>query len=126
MIRRKRVYEAPEADDGYRILVERLWPRGLRKAALPLDAWEREIAPSTALRRWYGHEPDRWAEFQTRYERELEEPAAQVIMAALVDQALRGNVTLLFSARDSEHSNAAVLERVLSVRLTAHGRETAH
>ncbi|HEY8742591.1 MAG TPA: DUF488 family protein [Chloroflexota bacterium] len=122
MIRRKRVYDAPEVDDGYRVLVERLWPRGLRKAALPLDAWEREIAPTTELRRWYGHEPDKWAEFQTRYERELHEPEAQVILDALVERAHRGKVTLLYSARDGDHSNAAVLERVLAARLAAQGR----
>ena len=123
MIKRKRVYEAPEADDGYRVLVERLWPRGIRKAALRFDAWEREIAPSTELRRWYGHEPEKWEEFQARYERELQQPDAQAILQALVERARRGNVTLLYAARDGEHSNAAFLERLLVAREAARAHD---
>ena len=107
MIRLKRVYDAPEPDDGVRFLVDRLWPRGIKKEALPMRAWLKEVAPSPELRRWFGHNPDRWPEFQQRYQNELasKPDAVQLIREA----AHQGNVTLLYSARDTKHNNAAAL-----------------
>jgi uncharacterized protein YeaO (DUF488 family) len=108
MIRLKRVYEAAEVADGTRYLVERLWPRGMRKEALSLDGWLKDVAPSDALRRWFGHDPARWQEFQRRYAAELDTrpDAWRPILAA--DR--RGTVTLLYSAHDTEHNNAAALQ----------------
>jgi uncharacterized protein YeaO (DUF488 family) len=116
VIQMKRIYESPASDDGLRVLVERLWPRGVSKAEARLDAWEREIAPSTELRRWYGHDPEKWDEFQAKYERELRAPEAQKILDRLVRLAREGAVTLLYSSRASEISNAAVLRRLLENR----------
>jgi uncharacterized protein YeaO (DUF488 family) len=114
MIRVKRVYEPPEAADGRRFLVERLWPRGLRKAALPLDGWLKDVAPSAELRRWFGHDPARWPEFRRRYAAELDaDPEAWRPLLAADRQ---GTVTLLFSARDTEHNNAVALKDYLEAR----------
>ena len=118
MIRMKRIYEPVLDEDGYRVLVERLWPRGVSKELAGLDAWEKDIAPSNALRRWYGHDPEKWEEFQERYERELEAPEAQEILDNLVRCGLRGMVTLLYASRASEMSSAAVLRRVLLQRIS--------
>src|SRR5437773_7522283 len=114
MIRLKRVYDLPGRSDGKRLLVERLWPRGMKKEALRLGGWLREVAPSAALRKWFGHDPDRWPEFQRRYRAELDRnaPAWQPIL----DSACKGNVTLLFSARDVAHNSAIVLENYLESR----------
>lgn len=116
MIKIKRIYEPAAAEDGYRVLVERLWPRGVRKAQAQLDAREKDIAPSNALRRWYGHDPNKWEEFQERYERELKMPQAQQILDSLAERAQHGVVTLLYSSRAGEISNAAVLQRILTQR----------
>jgi uncharacterized protein YeaO (DUF488 family) len=99
MIALKRIYEPASADDGYRVLVERLWPRGVSKEAAHLDAWERGIAPSHELRRWYGHDPQKWPEFRVRYERELATPQAQETLDRLAERARQGTVTLLYAAR---------------------------
>ena len=107
----KRVYEEPADGDGTRILVDRLWPRGLTKEKARVDLWLKEIAPSTELRKWFGHDPKKWAEFQRRYLEELKtrgEPLAQ-----LKQEAARGTVMLLFGARDLEHNEAVILQRVL-------------
>jgi uncharacterized protein YeaO (DUF488 family) len=111
MIRVKRVYEPSGPGDGTRILVERLWPRGVRKDELALDAWLKEVAPSTELRRWFGHDPTRWVEFQRRYAAELSAhpDARDTIQRA----AAKGVVTLLFSARDVVHNNAVALKSYL-------------
>jgi uncharacterized protein YeaO (DUF488 family) len=114
LIKVKRIYEPAAREDGYRVLVERLWPRGVRKAEAQLDAWEKDIAPSNALRRWYGHDPKKWDEFQERYVRELKTPQAQQILDSLAERAQHGVVTLIYSSRAGEISNAAVLERVLT------------
>jgi len=115
MIRLKRVYDPPEPQDGRRFLVERLWPRGMRKDALSLDAWAKEVAPSTALRRWFGHDPKKWEEFQRRYFAELDrKPDAWRL---LLDAARRGTITLLYSARDTDHNNAAALRTYLEKKL---------
>jgi uncharacterized protein YeaO (DUF488 family) len=106
-IRIKRAYEPASPDDGTRILVERLWPRGVTKAEADLAGWERDIAPSPALRKWYNHDPARWEEFRTRYLAELQGHAEAV--ERLRELAGTGPLTLIFAARDSERSSAAVL-----------------
>src|SRR5690349_18766305 len=108
----KRVYEPPEPSDGFRVLVDRLWPRGIAKERAALDLWMKGVAPSTELRRWFGHDPKRWTEFQKRYRAELKEHASD--LAELRSKARKGTVTLLFGARDVEHNEAVVLKRLLS------------
>lgn len=116
IVRAKRVYEAIQRSDGPRFLVERLWPRGVKKEKLKLDAWLKDVAPSDGLRRWFGHDPAKWEEFQRRYRAELDEnPNA---WKQLLDVARQGSVTLLYSARDTEHNNAIVLKDYLAERLT--------
>jgi uncharacterized protein YeaO (DUF488 family) len=108
MIQVKRVYDRPAPGDGTRFLVERLWARGVKKAALCLDGWLQEAAPSEGLRRWFGHDPAKWADFQRRYCSELDrKPEA---WQPIVEAAHRGNVTLLYSARDTAHNNAVALK----------------
>ncbi len=115
MIKVKRVYESPETDDGPRFLVERLWPRGMKKESLHMEAWLKDVAPSDGLRRWFDHDPQKWDEFQDRYFAELDgEPDA---MQTIVEAAGRGNVTLLYSAHDTEHNTAVALKEYLSKRL---------
>jgi len=110
-VRLKRAYEPAAKEDGTRILVDRLWPRGIGKAKADIDRWLKDIAPSTALRRWFGHDPSRWEEFQRRYRVELADHSAT--LAALRDQARAGGVTLIYSARDEVHNDAVVLRNVL-------------
>ena len=111
MIRIKRVYEGPARDDGRRILVERLWPRGMKKEALVAEAWMKDVAPTTALRRWFNHQPERWEAFRERYAAELSaNPEAVAPLRAL---ARRGTVTLLYSAHDEDHNSAVVLRDFL-------------
>jgi uncharacterized protein YeaO (DUF488 family) len=110
-VQTKRVYEPPAAADGYRVLIDRLWPRGLSKEKAQLDEWARELAPSDALRRWFGHRPERFAEFERRYTEELR-PHAEAI-SALRRRARRGTVTIVYAARDEAHSNAAVLAPIV-------------
>lgn len=123
MIRLKRVYESPDPRDGARFLVERLWPRGMKKESLRMDAWLKDAAPSDQLRRWFGHDPARWDEFQARYVAELE--ANPQALQPIVEAALRGDVTLLYSARDTEHNNAAALRSHLERMLRNAGRSDA-
>lgn len=115
MIRVKRVYAPPAPDDGIRVLVERLWPRGLKREALRLDEWLKEVAPSDGLRRWFAHDPTRWEEFQRRYFAELD--GNPETWKPLVEIARRGNLTLLYSARDVEHNSAVALQRYLEAKL---------
>jgi uncharacterized protein YeaO (DUF488 family) len=112
-VRLRRVYDEPSPEDGTRVLVDRVWPRGLRKDAARLDEWAKEVAPSTELRRWYGHDPARFTEFRRRYERELAEPERRAALDRLRDLAREGTVTLLTATRDIEHSQAAVLAQRL-------------
>ena len=105
----KRVYEEPEPSDGTRVLVDRLWPRGLSKERARVDLWLKEVAPSNELRKWFGHEPEKFAEFRRRYEAELASEGAQEALAKLQDMAKRGLLTLVFAAHDTEHNNAVVL-----------------
>lgn len=126
MIAMKRAYESVVEGDGYRVLVERLWPRGVRKAEARLDAWEKALAPSDALRRWYGHDPEKWPEFQARYARELATPAAQAILDQLAERARHGAVTLVYASHAGEISNAAVLQRLIQERIAhMHGKRAS-
>jgi uncharacterized protein YeaO (DUF488 family)/alkylated DNA nucleotide flippase Atl1 len=111
-VRTKRVYDPPQASDGVRVLVDRLWPRGIKKAAARVDEWRKALAPSAPLRQWFGHDPGRWAEFQRRYRRELD--AQPDAVAALRDLAAQRPVTLLYAAKDTEHNNAATLRDYLA------------
>lgn len=114
-IRVKRVYEPPSPDDGRRILVDRLWPRGTRKDSLRLDSWAKDVAPSDELRRAFCHDPRRWAEFKRRYFAELDEkPQA---WRPILEAARQATVTLLYAARDAEHNNALALQAYLGGRL---------
>lgn len=115
VLKLKRVYENSERSDGARFLVERLWPRGMKKAQLKLDAWLKDVAPSDSLRRWFGHDPLKWNEFQKKYRAELSDnPDA---WKPILEAAKRGNVTLLYSSRDREHNNALVLKSFLEERI---------
>jgi uncharacterized protein YeaO (DUF488 family) len=111
MIRTRRVYDPPEPGDGTRFLVERLWPRGMKKEELPMDGWLKGVAPSAELRRWFGHDPAKWDEFRRRYFAELE--SKPEIWQPIREAARQGNVTLLYSARDTEHNNAVALKEYL-------------
>jgi uncharacterized protein YeaO (DUF488 family) len=111
MIKLKRVYETPAKEDGTRILVDRLWPRGLTKEKAKVDLWLKEIAPSTELRKWFAHDPAKWAEFQTRYKSELKNNPEQV--ALLKKEVAKGPATILYGARDEEHNEAIVLLKLV-------------
>ena len=111
MIRTKRVYDPPSGCDGRRILVDRLWPRGVAKDMAMIDEWLREIAPSTELRSWFGHDPQKWEEFRRRYAEEL--AGEQELLARLRAEASKGTVTLLFAAKDETHNNAVALKEML-------------
>jgi uncharacterized protein YeaO (DUF488 family) len=113
MVKLKRAYEAPARADGYRALIERLWPRGVRKERLRLDGWIKDVAPSPELRKWFGHDPKRWTEFKRRYASELKASPARERLSTLAQQAARGTVTLVYSSRDAEHNNAVFLKREL-------------
>lgn len=117
MITIKRAYEVPAAADGRRFLVDRLWPRGVSKADAALDEWYKDVAPSTELRQWFGHDPDRWAEFQKRYRAELD--AKPDAWRPILDAAKKGDVTLIYSAHDTAHNDAVVLCDYLKERLTS-------
>jgi len=112
----KRVYDPPAATDGARLLVERLWPRGVKKEALKLDAWLRDAAPSTELRKWFAHDPKKWPEFQRRYRAEL--AAHPEAWADILRAAQEGPVTLLFSSHDTEHNNVVALRDFLAAKQT--------
>jgi uncharacterized protein YeaO (DUF488 family) len=112
-VRVRRIYESPDEDDGARVLVDRIWPRGVSKVRADLDEWCPAVAPSDALRKWYGHVPERFAEFETRYLEELEDPERASALRHLSALADRGRVTLLTATRDVEGSQAAVLARLL-------------
>jgi len=109
-IKIKRVYEKPAVSDGKRILIDRLWPRGLSKEDAKIDLWLKEVAPSTELRKWFGHDPAKWDEFRVRYAAELRENKDAVDE---LKRAAAGNATLLYGAKDSEHNNAVVLQEYL-------------
>lgn len=107
----KRIYDPAAKSDGYRVLVDRLWPRGIKREQAAIDEWARDVAPSQELRHWFGHDPERFDEFRLRYIEELHDHEEE--LQALRNRARKGPVTLLFGARDTEHNNAAVLAEVL-------------
>src|SRR5512140_1535311 len=111
MLKTKRVYEAAQTSDGTRFLVERLWPRGIKKDDVKMKAWLKDVAPSPELRKWFAHDPDKWSDFQKRYRAELK--ANPEAWKPIVAAARRGTVTLLYSARDTEHNSALVLKSFL-------------
>jgi uncharacterized protein YeaO (DUF488 family) len=111
MIKLKRAYEKPAKDDGERILVERLWPRGLTKEQAKLDLWLKEIAPSAELRKWFGHDPDKWVEFRQRYLKELRQKAD--LIKLLKRKTKEGTITLIYAARDESRNSALVLKQFL-------------
>jgi uncharacterized protein YeaO (DUF488 family) len=113
----KRVYDPPATSDGRRILVDRIWPRGITKADLQIDAWLKDLAPSTELRKWFGHDPAKWDEFRKRYAGELEQRSEA--LEDLVEKARAGPLTLVFSAKDTEHNNAVALREHLERRLNS-------
>ncbi len=118
VVRIKRVYEAPARGDGFRVLVDRLWPRGLRKDLARVDLWAREVAPSTELRKWFGHDPERWSEFRRRYLLELQDHAAD--LSALKLRAVKRPLTLLYASREQKVNHAIVLEEAIrNARLPA-------
>jgi len=119
MIVTKRAYEPFAPSDGYRVLIDGLWPRGVSKVDAHLDAWEKAIAPSATLRQWYRHDVAKWPEFQRRYERELRAPAAQAVLDGLARRARRGRVTLVYASRDADISDVVVIERLLRDRVKA-------
>jgi uncharacterized protein YeaO (DUF488 family) len=111
MVKLKRAYEPAAPGDGRRFLVDRIWPRGVRKEALRIDAWVKEAGPSNELRKWFGHDPRRWTEFRQRYYRELE--AHPEVLKPLLDAARKGDITLVYSARDEQYNQAVVISEVL-------------
>ncbi|SFW24955.1 Uncharacterized conserved protein YeaO, DUF488 family [Nitrosovibrio sp. Nv17] len=114
----KRAYDSPAASDGMRVLVDRLWPRGLSKATGRIDVWAKDIAPSADLRRWYGHEPEKWPEFRRRYQEELKANASALTeLAARVADSGADTITLLFGAKDATRNNAVVLKEYLHTQL---------
>ncbi|GAB4335606.1 MAG: DUF488 domain-containing protein [Candidatus Abyssubacteria bacterium] len=120
MINVKRIYEKPSKDDGFRVLVDRLWPRGLKKDAAKLDLWLKEVAPSNELRTWYGHEPDKWNEFKRRYFEELD--ARRDDLKPIRDKSKKGTVTLLYSSKEDRFNNAVALQEYLKKRTKARTR----
>lgn len=116
MIKLKRAYDPASRSDGYRVLVERLWPRGIRKQDLPLAGWEKDIAPSHDLRKWFAHDPAKWSEFKRRYRQELKDRSLAERLHELAARATAGTVTLVFSSHDTEHNNAVVLKEELERR----------
>lgn len=119
-IQLKRVYDPPEETDGERLLVDKLWPRGMRKDAARLSAWLKDLAPSDELRRWFGHDPGRWPEFQERYGAELQAPEKEKVIRELAQKAGQGTITLIFAARDTRHNNAVVLKSAIEQYLREH------
>jgi uncharacterized protein YeaO (DUF488 family) len=112
MIRVKRIYELPSKEDGYRVLVDRLWPRGMPKNQAKIDLWFKEIAPSDALRKWFGHDPKKWVDFKKKYGLELrKEP--ELILKIKQAEKEKGTLTLLYSAKDEEHNQAVALSTIL-------------
>ena len=110
-VQMKRAYESPAAEDGTRVLVDRLWPRGLKKADAAIDHWAKDLAPSTELRKWFGHDPARWEEFRRRYSEELSEHRKD--LSRLRDLTRKGRVTLVYAAHDEAHNDAVVLREIL-------------
>ena len=116
-VRLQRAYDEPSADDGYRVLVDRVWPRGRTREHLRLDEWARDLGPSTELRKWFGHDPARWPEFRARYHAELTETGRSRTLGALAERARDSRLTLVFGAHDTEHNQARVIADEIRRRL---------
>jgi len=116
MLKCKRIYDPPEATDGYRVLVDRLWPRGLTKERAKIDEWMKDLAPSDTLRRWFSHDPKKWDEFKKRYREELKNPTKAALLAQIRELSRRQTVTILYSARDEKHNNAVVVREMIKER----------
>jgi uncharacterized protein YeaO (DUF488 family) len=116
-IRIRRIYDPATPADGYRVLLDRIWPRGVTKEQADLDAWAKEIAVSSELRRWFGHDPARWDEFRRRYRTELQAPERQPVLDELVRRAREGTISIVYGAKDEWHNNAVVLAELLAERL---------
>ncbi len=114
MLKIKRAYEKPAAADGRRILIDRLCPRGVSKAEANIDEWPKDLAPSTELRKWFGHDPEKWEEFRKRYLRELSAPEKTFLLTNLAQAAEKADVTLIYSAKDTGHSDAKVLQELIT------------
>lgn len=112
LIKIKRVYESPAEEDGFRVLIDRLWPRGLAKEKAKLDLWIKEVAPSDELRKWFSHDPEKWEEFKKKYLQELSAKQALLTKIRQLEKE-QGTVTLLYSAKDTEHNNAVALKEIL-------------
>ncbi|MDF2867756.1 MAG: hypothetical protein K0S11_1226 [Gammaproteobacteria bacterium] len=107
----KRIYDPPQKSDGLRLLIDRLWPRGIKKTEAAIDLWLKEIAPSNALRKWFNHDPEKWLEFQQRYIQELQEKPE--LIEFILEKASKQSITLLYSAKDTQSNNAQVLQAFL-------------
>jgi len=123
MIRIKRVYAPPAETDGVRFLMDRLWPRGISKAAARIDEWRKDLAPSNVLRKWFGHDPSKWEEFQSRYRNELESAGKMDELRILGERARRETITLVYAARDEVRNNAVVLKELVEA-LSVHSPVT--
>jgi uncharacterized protein YeaO (DUF488 family) len=117
MVTIKRAYEASGSDDGTRVLIDRVWPRGVRKQKAQIQTWMRDLAPSNELRRFFGHDPKRWQDFHKRYLEELKRSEAQPLLQELLAIARKGKLTLVYGARDQEHNQAVVLKELLDSQL---------
>lgn len=122
MIKTKRVYDSPHADDGYRVLVDRLWPRGLTKEATKLDEWLKDIAPSPELRKWFNHQNERWEEFVERYLEELGQPERATHLDRLTDLSRARTVTLLYASHEARHNSASIIRDEIEARLKSRPR----
>ena len=120
MVKLKRAYERADRADGFRVLVDRLWPRGVTKQAARIDLWAKDVAPSPELRKWFGHDPDRFAAFSVRYRQELAREPARTALEDAMRRASRGTVTLVYGARDEEHNGAMVLKQEIESALAGH------
>lgn len=125
MIKIKRAYLPAEKRDGYRVLIDRLWPRGIKKSDLLLDEWTKVLAPTTELRKNFGHEVGKWASFQKKYKGELKSAAAKEKIQSLAKRAVKRSVTLIYSAKDTEHNDAVVLKQLLDREVKKLSRQTS-
>jgi uncharacterized protein YeaO (DUF488 family) len=117
MLKTKRIYDRKEDDDGKRILVDRVWPRGLTREAAALDEWLKDLGPSTELRKWFSHDPQKWEEFRSRYIAELSGTEKQTLLQQLAEEAARSNVTILFGSKETRYNNARVVEELVRQKM---------
>jgi uncharacterized protein YeaO (DUF488 family) len=125
MLKIKRVYDPVETSDGWRVLIDRLWARGLKKEGSHVDAWYKELGPSNELRKWFNHEPEKWDEFRCRYLEELSSIEKRILLKQIAEMARRTDVTLLYSSKETRYNNAVALEEVIRDLQPRRTRETA-